>query len=67
MSLEWYVLVPDGQAHYLDSKMHLVDAGDYDNVGKSELIFSIDDCNRGGYKLFYEDFKQKAVFEFSYH
>jgi len=67
LSMEWYVVSPDGRVRYLDSNMHLVDAGDYDNDGKSELIFSIDDYNRGGYKLFYNDFKQKAVFEFSYH
>jgi hypothetical protein len=67
LSMEWYVVSPDGKFQYLDSNMHLVDAGDYDNDGKSELIFSIDDYNRGGYKLFYDDFKQKAVFEFSYH
>lgn len=67
LSIEWYVVSPDGAVRYLDSNMHLVDAGDYDNDGKSELVFSIDDYNRGGYKLFYGDFRQKAVFEFSYH
>jgi len=41
--------------------------GDYDGDGKSELVFSIDDYNRGGYRLFYDDFGQRAVFEFSYH
>lgn len=67
LSIEWYVISPGGKAQYLDSNMHLVDAGDYDNDGKSELVFSIDDYNRGGYKLYYDDFKQRAVFEFSYH
>jgi hypothetical protein len=28
------------------------------------LVFSIDDYNRGGYKLFYDDFRQRAIFEF---
>jgi hypothetical protein len=36
--------------------MWLVDAGDYGSDGNSELVFSIDDYNHGGYKLFYESF-----------
>ena len=52
---------------FLGSRMWLVDAGDYDNDGKSELVFSIDDYNRGGYRLFYDDFSRSAKFEFGYH
>ena len=43
-----------------------MDAGDYDNCGKSEVLFSIDQYNRGGYVFFYDDLKKQAVFEFSY-
>jgi hypothetical protein len=64
---QWFVVSPEQQARFLDSGVWLVDAGDYDNDGSSELVFSIDGDNRGGYKLFYDDFKRKAVFEFSYH
>jgi hypothetical protein len=66
-SSQWFVITPEQQVHFLDSSMWLVDAGDYGNDGKSELVFSIDDYNRGGYKLFYDDFRQEAVFEFNYH
>jgi hypothetical protein len=66
-SSQWFVITPEQQVQFLDSNMWLVDAGDYDNDRKSELVFSIDAYNRGGYKLFYDDFKRKAVFEFSYH
>lgn len=66
-SPQWFVVSPEQKVRALDSNMWLVDAGDYDNDGKSELVFSIDDYNRGGYKLFYDNFTQKAVFEFSYH
>jgi hypothetical protein len=66
-SSQWFVITPERQVRFLDSSMWLVDAGDYDNDGRSELIFSIDDYNRGGYKLFYNDFERKAVFKFSYH
>ena len=33
----------------------------------SELVFSIHGENRGGYELFYDDFKKHAKFEFTYH
>jgi hypothetical protein len=46
--------------------MWLVDAGDYDNDGKSELVFAIDCANEGGYELFYDDFK-KHVLQFYYY
>jgi hypothetical protein len=66
-SSQWFVITPEQQVRFLDSNMWLVDAGDYVNDGKSELIFSIDGYNRGGYKLYYDDFRQDAVFEFNYH
>jgi len=63
----WFVVDSRQLVRYLDSGMWLVDTGDYDNDGRSEVVFSIDRENRGGYKLFYDDFKKRAVFEFSYH
>lgn len=63
----WFVVDPQKTVRYLGSGMWLVDAGDYDNDGKTELLFAIDRYNRGGYELFYNDFKGHAVFEFSYH
>ena len=65
--VQWFVVTPQHDIRFIDSNMWLVDAGDYDGDGKSELVFSIDDYNRGGYRLFYDDFGQRAVFEFSYH
>jgi hypothetical protein len=64
---QWFVIDPAKQISSLGQGMWLVDAGDYDNDGKSELVFSINGYNRGGYELFYDDFKKRAVFEFSYH
>jgi len=63
----WFAVDPAGSAHYLGSGMWLVDAGDYDSDGKSELVFSINSDNRGGYRIYYDDFKKSAEFEFSYH
>jgi hypothetical protein len=63
----WFVLDSQGGFQYLASGMLLVDAGDYDSDGKSELVFSIERENRGGYTLFYDDFKKHVTFQFSYH
>ena len=40
----WFVVDTKKSITYLDSGLWLVDAGDYDNDGRSELVFSI---NRG--------------------
>ena len=63
----WFALSPANDITLLGNGMWLVDAGDYDNDGKSELVFSIDRYNQGGYELFYADFKKHATFEFGYH
>jgi hypothetical protein len=64
---QWFVVTPGGEIRFLGAGMWLVDFGDYDNDGKSEVVFSIDRYNQGGYELFYDDFKKSAVFQFSYH
>jgi hypothetical protein len=64
---QWFVIDPQRSARFLGEGMWLVDAGDYDNDGKSEVLFWINQDNRGGYKLFFDDFNKQAVFEFSYH
>jgi hypothetical protein len=63
----WFVIDPQRLVRYFGSGMWLVDAGDYDNDGKAELVFSIGRYNRGGYVLFYDDFKKSATFEYRYH
>jgi hypothetical protein len=63
---QWYVVGSSGEVRFLATDMWLVDAGDYDNSGKSELLFSIDGYNMGGYRLFYRDFTQSAEFLFHY-
>ncbi len=45
----------------------LVDAGDYDNDGKSEVLFWVERYNRDGYFLFYNNFKNMIDFTWSYH
>lgn len=64
---QWYYITPEAHVVYLDDGMWLVDAGDYDNDGASELLFSIDRENRGGYVLFYDHFRKHSTFEYSFH
>ncbi len=63
----WYVMEPGGAIRFLDTGMWLVDAGDYDNDGKSEVIFAIVGDDIGGYKIFYDDFKKQASFKYIFH
>jgi len=64
---QWYVMDSSAKVKYLGTDMWLVDTGDYDNDGKSEILFSIDGYNEGGYRLFYRNFSRSAEFVFHYH
>lgn len=63
----WFFVDTKKTVTYLDSGIWLVDAGDYDNDGKSELFFSINRENEGGYEIWYDNFKKHATFKFNYH
>jgi len=45
----------------------LVDAGDYDADGKSELIFFLSGYNEDGYALFYDSFRKSVHWTWNYH
>ncbi len=64
---QWFVINPSNEIRFLGKTMWLVDAGDYDHDGRSEIVFSIAGYDLGGYEIFYDDFKKHATFEFSYH
>jgi len=64
---QWFSIAPSGEIKFLDKAMWFVDAGDYGNDGKSEVVFSLAGYDKGGYELFYDDFMKHATFEFSYH
>ncbi|MGD0788268.1 MAG: hypothetical protein ABR898_09815 [Terracidiphilus sp.] len=64
---QWYTYEPSGKVRFLGTGMWLVDAGDYDGDGKSEVLFAVFGYDLGGYRLFYRDFSQNAEFLFSYH
>jgi hypothetical protein len=62
-----FAISPDGKAQFLGESLKLVDAGDFDGNGKSELVFAIQGYNTGGYDLRFDDFAGQATFAFSYH
>ena len=61
----WFTISPQHEVKFLDSGLWLIDAGDYDDDGKSELFFARD--GRNGYELFYDDFRRHVTFEFYFH
>lgn len=63
----WFLFSPKGKVSVLDSGMTFVDAGDYDGDGKSEIIFQVSRYNKGGYIMYFDDFKQNVDFMFGYH
>lgn len=63
----WFAISPEHKIKFLRDTMSLVDAGDYDNSGKSQLLFALDGYNRYGYALFYDDFTKHVEIYGSYH
>jgi len=45
----------------------LLDVGDYDKDGKSEVLFWSSGYNEDGYVLYYDDFRKKVPFKWHYH
>jgi hypothetical protein len=65
--VQGFAIDPDGKAQFLGAGLTLLDAGDYDADGQSELVFALSLYNRGGYVLFSKDFAEQTRFEFGYH
>ncbi|WP_413578600.1 hypothetical protein ACLVWU_08690 [Bdellovibrio sp. HCB290] len=63
----WYLIDSKGSISLLNTGSILVDAGDYDGDGSSELIFQIQRYNRGGYIIYWDNLKKNTEFTFSYH
>jgi hypothetical protein len=64
--LAWFLL-NGSSCVYLRSNMLLLDAGDYDNDGKVEVVFKFEEYDHDGYILYYDDFRQMSLFGWSYH
>jgi hypothetical protein len=62
----WFLVVGDRVQH-LNSSMTLVDAGDYDSDGRSEVVFWYSGYNKDGYVLFSGGFEKRTEHLWSYH
>ena len=64
---QWFLVAADQSAHRIGGFDVLLDAGDYDNDGRSEFIFlSVRSENSDVYDLFYDNFQKKAELEVRY-
>lgn len=69
-SHEWldnWFLIKNNEIDYVGREMQLIDAGDYDGDGKSELLFWYSGYNNDGYILFYNNFRGRSEYLWGYH
>jgi hypothetical protein len=64
---QWFYVGADSQPAHLGDDWQLLDSGDYDRDGKSEVIFYVaegsgDSVETEGYVLFYDDFRSSVRF-----
>lgn len=62
----WFVADASGAIRFLGSEMMLIDAGDYDGDGHSELIFTKAGYDYDGYLLLWDDLHRSAIFGWNY-
>ncbi len=68
LSGPWFFVSPDGAVRRIGSFMELLDAGDYDNDGHSEVVFFLSQGeNTDGFVLFDSSFGKPVTFTWSYH
>lgn len=64
----WFFVSSDGSVRRIGSFMTLLDAGDYDNDGKSEVVFFLSQGeNTDGFVLFDGSFERPVTFTWHYH
>jgi hypothetical protein len=49
------------------NELLLIDAGDYDGNGRSELVFRKSSYDYDGYVIYFDDFAKSAEFGWTYH
>jgi hypothetical protein len=63
----WFLLEGKSGAQYLGAGLSVIAHGDYNADGKDEWIFWQDGYNLNGYVLFYDDFKKRVKYIWTYH
>ncbi|HEY6339741.1 MAG TPA: hypothetical protein VIW68_14710 [Candidatus Sulfotelmatobacter sp.] len=64
----WFFVDPDGTARRIGSFLTLLDAGDYDGDGKSEVVFFLmQGENTDGFVLFDPTFPKPVTLDWHYH
>lgn len=66
LASHWFMFDSD-KIEFLGTNMELVDSGDYDGDGRSELLFWYSGYNKDGYILVYNGVRQKTEYLWSYH
>jgi hypothetical protein len=66
-SVQWFFIDKNSTIRHIGKNMALLDAGDYDNDGISEIIFWYSGYDEDGYILFYNHFSNHAKFTWNYH
>ncbi len=57
----------DGTKAYDGLSLFLVDAGDYDGDGESEVVFFVSGYNEDGYAMFFDSFHKMVMWTWDYH
>lgn len=68
LSDPWFFVSPEGTVRRIGSFMSLLDTGDYDNDGQSELVFFLSQGeNTDGFVLFDATLRKRVALIWSYH
>lgn len=68
LSAPWFFVDSDGEAKRIGSFLYLLDAGDYDGDGRSEVIFGLNRPeDTDGFVLYDADFNKRAELTWEYH
>ncbi len=62
----WFLLT-DNVVDYVGNSMELVDSGDFDADGKSEVLFWHSEYNQDGYVLYFDDMRRRVDYTWGYH
>jgi hypothetical protein len=65
-SARWFLVIGN-EVRYLGTNLDLVDAGDYDADGSSEIVFWYSAYNEDGYALLHDRLEKRSDFRWRYH